>query len=208
MKARWTKEEEDNLAKAYPDTPMYKLCEMFERNKNSIGRKARRMGLKKSPEYLAGPFSEKMAPGTIRGEKGRFKKGLTPWNKGIKFNAGGRSAETRFKKGNTDNCAPIGTQRYSKEGYAEIKVKQPNKWELAQRVVWEKHNGKIPKGHVIVFKDGNKENIDISNLELISRVELMKRNSIQRYPPELINVMHTVGKLKRLIREKNSEKRD
>lgn len=35
------------------------------------------------------------------------------------------------------------------------------------RVVWEYHNGAIPKGYHVHHKDGNRHNNDISNLELL-----------------------------------------
>jgi len=39
------------------------------------------------------------------------------------------------------------------------------------RYVWEKHNGEIPKGHHIHHMDGNKNNNDISNLQLLRAEE-------------------------------------
>lgn len=38
-------------------------------------------------------------------------------------------------------------------------------WMEKGRVVWEQHHGKIPKGHNIVYLDGNPLNCEISNLE-------------------------------------------
>jgi len=43
------------------------------------------------------------------------------------------------------------------------------------RHVWEKHFGKIPKGHHIHHKDGNKLNNDISNLECLSQSDHHKK---------------------------------
>lgn len=58
----------------------------------------------------------------------------------------------------------------------EIKVAEPNIWRLKQRVVWEQHHGQIPEGHKIIFLDGNKENLDISNLEMITNDEMLETN--------------------------------
>lgn len=53
--------------------------------------------------------------------------------------------------------------------------RKPNN--LYKRFVWEVHNQQdIPAGHVIYCKDGNSENVDINNLELITRAELARRN--------------------------------
>ena len=85
---------------------------------------------------------------------------------------------SRFKKGNIpQNHKPVGTERLGKDGYVEIKISDPNKWQLKHRYVWEKENGKVPKGMVLIFKDNNKLNIDLDNLILISRAENMKINS-------------------------------
>ena len=90
-----------------------------------------------------------------------------------------KANKTSFKKGNIpENYRPIGSTRYcSKDGYKYIKVADPNKWELAHRVIWEEHNGKIPKGHIVLFRDRDINNLDIDNLTLVSRAELLKLNS-------------------------------
>jgi len=39
------------------------------------------------------------------------------------------------------------------------------------RIVYEKHHGPIPEGHDVHHKDGDKLNNDISNLELLSKLD-------------------------------------
>ena len=51
-----------------------------------------------------------------------------------------------------------------------------SKWIELHRYNWEKKYGKAPKGYCIWFKDGNSLNPIISNLELITRAENIKRN--------------------------------
>lgn len=48
----------------------------------------------------------------------------------------------------------------------------------------------------------------IDNLELITRAERMRRNSIHRYPPELKSAIRVISKLKRTIQEVEHEKQD
>lgn len=68
--------------------------------------------------------------------------------------------------------------------------------------MWEEVHGPIPDGHIVVFRAGaDRENIVIENLELITRGECMKRNTIHNYPPEVKSVIRLVGKLKRTIAE-------
>ena len=114
--------------------------------------------------------------GLITGLTGYFPKGHKPWNKGMKgVNFGGE--QTQFKKGNIPpNHRPVGSERITKDGYHEIKIAEPSKWELKHRLIYEKHYGKVPLEHAVIFADGNKNNLDIDNLILVSRKELLKLN--------------------------------
>ena len=103
-----------------------------------------------------------------------------------------RVKHTMFKKGDKPhNTQPVGTIHFrtDKAGrtYAYIKIKDKD-WRLMHRVVWEQHNGPIPPGHVIRFKDGNTMNWDINNLEMFHQSGNMELNTIQRFPAELQEV--------------------
>lgn len=50
-----------------------------------------------------------------------------------------------------------------------VKVSEPDVWKLKSRVIWEKHNGKIPEGHIVIFLDGDTQNFDLKNLALVPR---------------------------------------
>lgn len=110
------------------------------------------------------------------GRTGRFEKGSVSWNKGKKYDAGGRSSQTRFKKGNRpQNYAPVGSESVKKkeDDLIYVKIAEPNKWQSKHSLLWEQHHGrKVPRGHVVTFADGDRRNFDISNLWLISRAEL------------------------------------
>lgn len=41
-------------------------------------------------------------------------------------------------------------------------------------LIWEEHNGPIPKNYYVLFKDGNKDNVVIENLQLMQREEAKK----------------------------------
>lgn len=112
--------------------------------------------------------------GVKSGRTGKFEKGETPWNTGKKgWTPGGRSVETRFKKGHQrSDIKPVGATRIcSKDGYVWVKVAMPNKWRQRHVVEWEKHNGPIPKGSRLWFIDNNRENWQVSNLMLITRAQ-------------------------------------
>ena len=107
------------------------------------------------------------------GRTGRFEKGNIPHP-----DAGAKSAnKTSFKKGHKPkNWRPIGSDRISKDGYFEIKVKEPKKWQLKHVYLWEQENGKVPDGSCVSFIDGDKMNLEMSNFELISRNENLQIN--------------------------------
>ena len=48
---------------------------------------------------------------------------------------------------------------------------QWERWEFLHRAVWEEHNGPVPEGMIVSFKDSDRMNCDIDNLMLISRGE-------------------------------------
>ena len=126
----------------------------------------------------------------------RFEKGNVPFNKGKKqtsfmsADAIKRTKKTRFKKGckphnKKENGTVVKRKHINRKPYKWIKMKN-NIWMLYHRFIWEKANGKIPKNHLIVFKDKNTNNTIIENLELITLAENMYRNSKHKYPKELI----------------------
>lgn len=107
----------------------------------------------------------------------QFKKGNVPANKGMK---GGGWEPTQFKKGNRSaNWVPIGSERINGDGYSEIKIqdgKLQKNWKGKHIIIWEKENGLVPKGHAIIFGDGDSRNFDIKNLLLVSRRQLLSLN--------------------------------
>lgn len=107
---------------------------------------------------------------------GKFKKGSISHNKGKKWDeympkdSQRRSMKTTFKKNNIPiNHRPVGSERINVDGYIEIKVAEPKKWELKHRFIYKQFYGEIPEDHVIIFLDGNKLNVSIDNLVLINQ---------------------------------------
>ena len=109
------------------------------------------------------------------GNTGQFKKYKEPWNKGFKGYMGAN--KTSFKKGNIPpNYKPVGSERVTRDGYTEVKIKDPNKWELKHRHIYKKHYGEIPSGYNVIFADKNISNFDIDNLILVSKAEMLMLN--------------------------------
>lgn len=66
--------------------------------------------------------------------------------------------------------------RDDKTGYYLSSTIDGKRYRL-HRYIWEYYNGKIPKGYHIHHKDHNKNNNEISNLELLTKEEHSKRHS-------------------------------
>ena len=138
------------------------------------------------------------------GLTGQFKKGNVPHNKDKKQveymsqESIERTKETRFKKGNKPkNYRPIGSERITKDGYIEVKVSDPNKWETKNKIIYKQYFGDIPKGHKVIYADGNKLNNDINNLILVSDNEelIMNRHRLRTEDIELTKTGYLIAKV-------------
>jgi hypothetical protein len=218
-KFRWDVDSDALLRELYPDFPSALLAKRFSCTLTALYQHARKLGLKKSEAYLASPYAQRLRRGGEVGKAYRFPKGHVPANKGIRRPgwAPGRMASTQFKKGSMSGAAqhnyvPIGTERLSKDGYLERKVTDDHpvparRWVGVHILIWQEANGPIPDGHCLAFIDRDKTHIALDNLELITRAERMRRNTIHRYPAEVKKAIRLVGKLKRTI-EARDEKQD
>lgn len=177
----YTYEMKQFLAEYVPGHSYKEVTEAFNKkfnvqnNVKAMGSVIKRLGLK-------------------NGIDARFGGGRESWNKGRKMSAAqyAKSAPTMFKKGNSPvNHKPVGSERIDvRDGYVHVKVEEPRTWKLKHRVIWEQHNGPIPKDSVIVFKDQNKLNCDINNLMMVKRKYMSTVNKMKALTefPELNEV--------------------
>ncbi len=141
----------------------------------------------------------------------RFNKGDVPHNKGLKGYYAPGSEKGWFKKGNKPyQYCPVGTELMKSDGYVYIKIADPNIWKQKHRLIWEEVHGPYStKTHVIIFKDGNRENFNIDNLQLITRKQLaiVNRNHLLSKDAALTETGLLVGKiLEAKSRRKKNEK--
>lgn len=137
------------------------------------------------------------------GFTGRFEKSHIPANKGRKGVDGWEPTE--FKKGHIPiNHRTVGSERINVYDYTEVKIAEPNKWRLKHQVIWGKHNGPIPKGHVVIFGDGNRRNFDPNNLILISKKQLLilNRNNLIQKNADLTKTAVIIANLYQKISER------
>ena len=205
----WTQEEIDIISRMYPDHFAKEIGLVLGRGISSIYCKAQQLGLECTPEKIrrSGLMSSNH-PNTIAA---RFPKGHIPDNKGKKMSPEVyfKVERTMFKKGHTPvNHREVGSERINVDGYIEVKVAEPNKWRCKHRVIWEQHNGEIPTGFNVQFKNHNPLDCRIENLYLISKAEQMRTENsyIARYPKELQDVIRLKGAINRQIHK--AEKKD
>ena len=197
------------IIELYPNHSSKYIAELLGVSITKVYNTAWAANVKKSAEYMLTPESGRIIEPSVANQ---FKPGHTPHNKGKQLSAKiyEKVAPTMFKRGNKPhNTKPNGTinVRADKSGrlYQYIKIKDCQ-WELLQRYVWTQAHGEIPAGSVVIFLDGNYLNCDLNNLQVISRRENMARNTIQRYPAELQEVMKLTCKLKRKTNGKQQTK--
>ncbi|WP_422101965.1 HNH endonuclease signature motif containing protein [Vreelandella sp.] len=194
----WSPEDLAALAKVYPDTDNATLARIFRRSLSSIKNAAVNNELKKSAAYLE------------REKPGQFRSGHPTWNKGTHFRPRG-SEKGQFKPGHKPHTwLPIGSERVTKDGYLQRKLSDtgypPRDWVPVSHIEWEKHHGKpVPKGHAVIFRDGNSRNFGPANLELISRADLMRRNSYLNLPEPLPQIVQLRGALNRKINRRSQQ---
>jgi hypothetical protein len=126
-----------------------------------------------------------------------FTQGNKPWNTGLK-GVNGKSSTT-FKKGNHPfNTLPVGSERITKDGYLEVKVAEPRKWEAKHRLVWQAVNGPIAKGDLVIFIGDNKLDCSIENLQMVTRGELAVLNRHEKYSKQSPEIRMALINLVRL----------
>ena len=136
--------------------------------------------------------------GIVSGDSGHFQKGHKPHNKGKKGVCHPKCKETWFEKGHIPlNYKPVGSERINADGYIEVKTADPNKWELKHRFIWRMSGRELPKGTALIFLNGNKLDVRIENLKLVSRNELlvMNKNKLFYSEKELTETGNTIAKL-------------
>lgn len=145
----------------------------------------------------------------------RFKKGNEPANKGKKMSPEcyRKCQATMFHKGHVPvNHIQVGEYTHTTDGYLICKVKedgtQRERFKLVHRQVWEEHNGPVPKGKMVSFLDGNKDNCDIGNLVLIdSRENLeLNRSNLRFSNAEFTKAGITIAKVKIATKQRRRKK--
>lgn len=218
---QWTKEEYWKYQKRYPQG-MYEYV-----RDNSWGVSSKDMA-EMVNEKFGTSFTQNMMKyfrqrhGIKSGVTGWYQKGHPPGTKGKTLEEIckgdpeklAKVHDTWFKKGNRPpNEMPVGSITVTNDGYLlrkkQMSGTQWERWEFLHRAVWEEHNGPIPDGMLVAFKDNDKLNCDISNLMLISMGEniALTRCGYRFEDPDLTEAALGLIKLKKAVIKKKRGKR-
>ena len=224
MHKQWTKEEYWAHQTRYPQG-MYEFI-----RDNSWGVSSKEMAEmcneKFGTNWTQGGMKQfRQRHGIKSGCTGWYQKRHPPGNKGKKLeeyitdperlaDIRRKLAKSQFKKGNHPfNEYPVGTITTNPDGYlirkVQMKGSQWERWEYLHRAVWEEHNGPIPEGMAVTFKDSNKQNCSIDNLMLITKGEncTLTRFGLRSEDPDLTEAGLNLIRLKNATKAARKRKK-
>lgn len=146
-KFSYTPEQIAFLAEHVQGTKYPVLAEMFNA----------RFGCNKTAQMIKGVC---MYKGLRNGIDPRFRAGFTPENRFPVWACRRRS-----------RMHPIGSEYINARGFTMIKIANPNQWRAKHIVVWEEENGPLPKGNVVLFANGNRQDFRLDNLIMLTSSE-------------------------------------
>ena len=108
------------------------------------------------------------------------------------------------------NPCPLLTEKI-KDGYVIIKksndaVPAKNNWITKHRYLWEQANGKAPKGCIVIFLDGDKNNFSLDNLAVVTKEEQIRltKSELRFTDPALTQTGIAIVKHKSLIAKRGN----
>lgn len=190
------------LRREFADMPTHELAAKLGRTRSATDQAANKLGLHKSPEQRARSQAKTNAVLVEAGKPYRRAAGDAPWNKGAKYQPGGRAPLTQFRRGNKPQTwLPIGTERRDGDGVLMRKVSDTGNrradWRPVHALEWEAANGPVPAGHFV-----------LTTGELVTRAELMRRNTYHRYPKEIAQAIQLRGAVNRQINRRLRAEQD
>lgn len=210
----WTDTERATLRALYPDHSAAECAAALGRPYRSIVDQVRRHGLRKSREWIVGRARANTLRQGHGSRSGQFKPGHRTWNSGMK-GLQLSDSRTRFKPGIIPHTwRPVGYEIVRADGILYRKVTDDHRgdqarWNFApvHQLVWRAAHGNIPRGHIVVFKPGMHttvpEHITLDRLELITRAENMRRNTIHNYAPPVKAVIRLLKRAERALEQRS-----
>lgn len=194
------------------------IKEYIESNYQGVGPKemAERLNNRYQASYTRQQLKAYYANHNLRsGVDTRWKEGNIPYNKGKKMppEQYEKCKATMFKKGRIPaNQMKIGDRTHTTDGYLLEKVSdagsQRERFAFVHRMVWEQHYGPIPKGKMITFLDGDKDNCEIDNLVMIDEdINLILNHKRLRFDdPELTKTGVAIARMRAAAKRRANDR--
>ena len=197
LKPRWTQEVKDYIAAQIKNHTAREVAEMVKTEFNWPDMTA---------EKIQGALERY---GIKTGRTGYFKKGMTTWNKGKKMSEElkAKVSKSWFPKGHKPaSFQPIGSIRCDVDGYLRKKVGDCD-WRLLHVLEWEKVHGPVPEGYCVTCLDGNRSNVALDNLALISRREnaILNHSKLRFKDPALTETGIKIARVKLAVKDKRKD---
>lgn len=155
------------------------------------------------------------------GLTGHFTKGHEPFNKGKKWEdympekSRELCRQTTYKPGHMPhNHKEMYHERTNADGYTEVKVREKHPGEygnrnfvLKHRLIYEQNFGPVPEGHIVSFRDGDKQNFSPDNLIAIPKRlnAVMNHNKLRGTDPETLETSMLTAELVIATRKRKKE---
>ncbi|WP_443945568.1 HNH endonuclease [Pedobacter sp. AW1-32] len=187
MRTSCSPEDDAYITNNYLSMPPQQIADVLECSEVKIKTRMRQLNLVVPREIIEQRIRDSWIP-----------KGNISFNKGKKQSeymsaeAIERTKATRFHKGNIPhNC-------YDEVGKITIRYDHKERggrpykyiclaigdWKPLHTHLWEQEYGKVSKGNCLWFKDGDSLHCELDNLECITRVENVVRNSNHEFPSD------------------------
>lgn len=202
----WNDALEEIMALMFPYCTTQSLADLLGMTRDAVDFKARRMGLAKDKAHKSLLQTERNLKRAR--ENPESYKGRKAWNKGLAGHKHPNSSSTQFKNGNVPHTTlPVGTLRLRKvSGVEDVmlqKTAMPDTWRPLHTLVWEEFHGKpFPRGRVMAFVDGCRQNLRPENLVARTRREFVLLNSPLMngaMPPEIKHIHILRGALTKTV---------
>jgi len=158
----------------YLTMPIKTMAKSLGRTQTAIRGSLKRQGL-----FLPSEIIEK------RKADSYFNENHVPHNKGrnmeeyVSVEMIDKIKQTCFKKGNSPHNTKQDGAITNREGYQYIRLSK-GKWMSYHQWLWRQTYGDIPRGHIVVFKNGDSADLRLENLELRSRSEHALKTAVPK----------------------------
>jgi hypothetical protein len=142
----WTDDEINKLVMLWPNNLTHEIAAILGRTHGAVRSQARALKLKRSPAYYVKKAKHCKAR---QGISTRFEKGQLPHN---------------TIKGRVHYICQSTGPMYRAPG-------ERSNWQPIKKLIWEHHNGPMPKSTILRMIDGNEWNLALENIICITRAE-------------------------------------